>query len=49
MTPQQIIALLWFIVAVILAAVAAFVPAAHPRLIALAVAAASLGAAVEEA
>jgi hypothetical protein len=46
MTAKQIAAFL-FLVAVVLAAVAAFVPPAHPRLLALAVAFAAAGLAVQ--
>lgn len=47
MTPKEIAALLAFIVAVVLAVVAACVPPAHARLLALALAAVALGLAIE--
>jgi uncharacterized membrane protein len=46
MTNKQIAGVL-FLVAAVLAAVAAFVPSAHPRLLALAVAFAAAGLAVQ--
>jgi hypothetical protein len=49
MSPRQIAALLCFLVAVALAAVAVFTPPAHARLTALAVAAVAAGLAVEAA
>jgi hypothetical protein len=47
MTNKQVIAVLLFGVAMVLAVVAAFVPPAHPRLLALAVAFVAAGLAVQ--